>query len=48
MSESDNASLIANPLVLEKNNSHQDLMDLNMPLYRKERLVVICRVENDG
>jgi len=48
VSESDNISLVANPLGLEKNNSNTDILDLSVPLFHKDRLLVICRVENDG
>jgi pyruvate kinase len=48
VSESDSVSLIANPLGLERNNSNTDIMDFNVPLFQKEKVLVICRVENDG
>jgi pyruvate kinase len=32
----------------DKNIQSADLLDYNMPLYQKDRMLVVCRAENDG
>ncbi len=51
VSESDNLSHLgtnARDSLVDKNIQSADLLDYNQPLFQKERMLVICRAENDG
>ena len=45
ISESDNLSTLGRE---DKNMQSAELLDYTQPLFQKERMLVVCRVENDG